>query len=134
MEASMNRWIGMLPILTVLSACSANSGAGGARPDLNVLTSEQVVRYQNALQAVQTMRSQWLRGRAPGDLDSPGGDVKVYRDGIRMGGVETLQSMPTDGIAYIRFYNGIQASQRWGLGHENGVIFVSSQAGAGPGR
>jgi len=49
-----------------------------------------------------------------------------------VGGVEELKYMSTEGIAYVRFFNGIQASQRWGLGHENGVIFVSSQSGVGP--
>ena len=122
-----------LSLLTALTACASNRTGGGERPDLNVLTADQLSRYQNAFQAVQTMRSQWLRGRAPGDFDTAGGAVRVYRDGMNAGGVEALQSMSTEGIAYIRFYNGIQASQRWGLGHENGVIFVSSLAGAGPG-
>lgn len=132
----MNRWIRMLPIFALLLAlggCASSQEGGSRGTDLNVLTSEQVMRYQNALQAVQTLRSQWLRGRAPGDLDTEAGIVRVYRDGLRVGGVEVLESMSTDGIDYIRFYNGIQASHRWGLGHENGVIFVSSRAGMGPG-
>ena len=134
----MKRWIRMLPILPLLillAACAAKEGAGsGDRVDLNVLTAEQFIRYPNVFQAVQTMRSQWLRGRAPGDMDTVGGTVKVYRDGINVGGVDALQAMSTEGIAYIRYYNGLQASQRWGLGHENGVIFVSSLTGMGPGR
>jgi len=99
-----------------------------------VLSREQIIRYPDAFQAVQTMRAQWLRGRAPGDLDTQGGVVRVNLDGIDVGAVDALKSIPTEGIAYIRFYNGIQASQRWGLGHENGVIFVSSLAGGGPGK
>lgn len=132
----MNRWIRLFPVLTlflVLGACASAQEDGSRGTDLNVLTREQIIRYQNAFQAVRTMRSQWLRGRAPGDLDTEAGIVLVYRDGMRVGGVEVLETMSTEGIDYIRFYNGIQASHRWGLGHENGVIFVSSQAGMGPG-
>ena len=33
----------------------------------------------------------------------------------------------TVGIDSMRYYDGIAASQRWGLGHENGVIFVTSR-------
>ena len=134
----MNRYIRMLlilPFLIVPAACvaSSSSGAGSTPQDRNMLSREQIIRYSNAYDAVQTMRRQWLRGRAPADLDTPGGIVDVYRDGHELGGVNELRSMSTDGIDYIRFYNGIQASGRWGLGHENGVIFVSSQSGVGPG-
>jgi len=132
----MNRCIRMLPILPFLvmaAACASSSGAGSARPNPNGLSRGQIIRHSTAFEAVQTMRSNWLRGRSPGDLDTPGQIVDVHRDGLEMGGVDELRSMSTDGIDYIRFYNGIEASGRWGLGHENGVIFVSSLSGVGPG-
>jgi len=135
MEVDMKRWIRMLPVLPFLmlfAACASNSGTGAARPDPNLLSRAQIIRYPTAFEAVQTLRSQWLRGRAPGDLDTPGGAVDVYRDGIEVGAVDELRSMSTESIAYIRYYNGIQASQRWGLGHENGVIYVSSQLALDP--
>jgi len=130
----MKRWMRLVPpaILIIVAAC-ASGRAGSAPADLNMLSGTQIAHFENALQAVRTMRSQWLHGRAPGDLDTAGGDVRVLRDGIEVGGVDALQSMPIEGIAYIRFYNGIQASQRWGLGHANGVIFVASHAGLAPG-
>jgi len=135
----MKRWIRIfrptLPLFIVLglSACASSGATGSSRSDPNVLTHEQIAHYSNALQAVKTMRGQWLRGKAPGDLNSAGGNVVVYRDGIQVGGEQELESMSTDGIAYMRYYNGIQASQRWGLGKANGVIFVASESGLGPG-
>lgn len=130
----MKRWMRLVPpaTLIMLAACASNR-AGTGHTDLNELSAEQVNHYQNAFQAVQTMRSQWLLGKAPGDLRNQGGNVRVVRDGIEVGGVDELQSMSTEGIAYIRFYDGIQASQRWGLGHASGVIYVASQAGLAPG-
>jgi hypothetical protein len=134
MEVRMNRWMRMSPlvILVMVAACAGGRAVEGPT-DLNALSDRQIAHYDNALQAVETMRSQWLRGRSPGGLVTPGGSVRVYCDGMDVGGVEVLQSISTGGIAYIRYYNGIEASWRWGLGHDNGVIFVSNQQGLGPG-
>jgi len=137
----MNRRIRMfplrpiLPLLIVLAGCAGNHavGVGGPRVDQSKLSHVEILHYQTAMQAVQTMRSQWLRARSPGDLISGAGNVRVYRDGFDVGGVEALKTMSTVEIDYIRFYNGIQASWRWGLGHQDGVIFVSSESGIGPG-
>ena len=131
----MKRWMRMVPpaMLIMLAACASNRQAAAGHTDLNELSGEQIANFQNAWLAVRTMRSQWFLGRAPGDLNNAGGNVRVFRDGIEVGGADTLQSMPTEGIAYIRFYDGIQASQRWGLGHANGVIYVASKAGLAPG-
>lgn len=131
----MKHWTRMVPptMLTILAACASNGATTTAPASPNELSGEQVAHFPNALQAVQTMRSQWLRGRAPGDLSNAGGNVRVFRDGIEVGGVDELQSMPTEGIAYIRYYNGIEASQRWGLGHASGVIYVASKAGLSAG-
>ena len=129
----MNRWMRMLPLVILVMVAACAGRAVVSPPDLNVLSGRQIAHFGNALQAVETMRSQWLRGRSPGGLVTPGGSVRVYCDGMDVGGVAVLQSMSTEGIAYIRFFNGIEASSRWGLGHENGVIFVSNQLGLGPG-
>lgn len=130
----MNRWLRTFPlvILVMVAACAGNRAVMGPT-DLNVLSGRQIAHYENALQAVKTIRSQWLRGRSPSGLVSRGGGVRVICDGMDVGGVEVLQSMSTEGIAYIRYYNGIEASWRWGLGHENGVIFVSNLEGLDPG-
>jgi hypothetical protein len=135
LEAGMNRWMRKFPPLMLIGfATCAGNRAAGMRPDMNVLSARQVAHYSTALQAVTTMRSQWLRGHAPADLETPAGDnVRVICDGMEVGGVDVLQYMSTTGIAYIRHYDGLQATWRWGLGHENGVIFVSDQDGAGPG-
>ena len=77
----------------------------------------------------RTRRSR-IYGRTRGGVTRYYGD---FRDLADVGGVAVLQSMPTEGIAYIRHYDGIEASSRWGLGHESGVIFVRNRQGLGPG-
>jgi len=76
--------------------------------------------------AIQTLRPGWLRTRSAGGLQASG-QVWVHRDGMRFGGLDRLGSINTVEIESIRYYGGITASQRWGPGHENGVIHVTSK-------
>ena len=53
--------------------------------------------------------------------------VQVYLDDNRLGGVEMLRNINTSLIQYIRWYDGIAATGRWGLDHGAGVIYVSTR-------
>jgi hypothetical protein len=46
---------------------------------------------------------------------------------VRLGGVETLRTIVVRPVSYIRHYNGIDATARWGLDHGSGVIYVSTR-------
>jgi hypothetical protein len=116
-----------------LPACSGNAtSTRGAPVDRNLITIEQIRQHQfsNAYEAVQSLRSNWLITKGVDSFASPG-QVLVYLDNSKMGGVETLRSIATVSITYIRYYDGITASGRWGLDHGHGVIFVSSHADTG---
>ena len=82
-------------------------------------------RFTNAYEAVAALRSNWLQTRGADSFATPT-TVQVYFDGTRLGGIDTLRSIGTAGIVYIRYYDGITASGRWGLDHGQGVILVSS--------
>ncbi len=41
----------------------------------------------------------------------------VYRDGIRLGGVQTLRQIRTTQVREIQFMEGSQATQRFGIDH-----------------
>ena len=119
-----------LPLL-LFAACGGSAAMGDGATnreanDPNLLTREQVERYTDAFQAVQTLKSQWLRVRTPPDLDSTP-EVVVYENGVRIGPPEVLRQINGGLVENIRYYNGITASSRWGLGHENGVIFVTTR-------
>ena len=43
-----------------------------------------------------------------------------------MGGVETLRTIDLRPVTYIRYFDGIAATARWGLDHGAGAIYVST--------
>jgi hypothetical protein len=127
----MRRPIAVL-LLAVLAACGAPGAPPGARPapraSATLLTEEVIQRgqYQNAYELVLALRSNWLRPRGTDSLNNPG-QVMVYRDDVRVGGVESLRAMATMDIVSIEFIDGISAAARWGLDHGNGVIAITTR-------
>jgi hypothetical protein len=101
--------------------------AGLPRQDLDTLTREQITenRFVNAYDAVQAMRSNWLQTRGTDSFQTPS-EVLVYLDNVKMGGVLELRAIPTTTIAFIRHFDGVEATNRWGVGHAAGVIQVST--------
>ena len=115
------------------SATTGGTGAGapstpgtersGANRRSNLITADEIreARVVNALQAVQSLRPQWLRTRGS---TSPGGaTVEVYRNETNVG-MAQLRNIAANSIVEIRYYGSVEATQRWGMGHENGAIQV----------
>jgi hypothetical protein len=126
---SPSRWaIGAM--LGISLACASGGAArSGARVDVALITREQIVAYQfrNAYDAVQALHSQWLSTRGTDSFSNPT-QVWVYLDDTRLGGIETLRHIATSSIAYIRHFDGLAATARWGLDHGQGVIYVSTRS------
>ena len=81
--------------------------------------------FQDVYEAVESLRSTWLNVHGPDSFRRPS-QVLVYYDEVRLGGVSTLRTVMVDAIAWIRFYNGVEATMRFGVGHSAGVIYISS--------
>jgi hypothetical protein len=115
-------------VLLLSAACSARTDGGRPSADRNLITRDEILEHQfsNALQLVEALHSNWLRTRGTDSFASPG-RVLVYLDESRLGGIDSLRSIATQSIGYIRYYDGISASARWGLDHGHGVIFVSTR-------
>ncbi len=113
--------------LALASACAVHRTNAGPRLDRTLLTSEQFANhgYNTAYEVVEAMRSNWLAERGTDSFSSPT-KVQVYFDGIRLGGVETLRTIDLRPVTYIRFFDGIAATARWGLDHGQGAIYVST--------
>jgi hypothetical protein len=113
----------------LLAACAvAPIQHRGPTVDHHLIAAEEIraAGYTDAFRVVESLRPQWLRTRGPTSL-SPRETVKVYLDGSLLGGPEQLQHITTSSIASIRFFDGNEATQRWGLDHGQGAIVVSTR-------
>jgi hypothetical protein len=129
--------------LIVLAAGCASSGASGApaataagsaaqqsrgtqRSSRDLITAEELatVDVQNAYQAVQRLRPNFLQRRGTTSMTQQA-DIVVYVDNNRMGGPTTLQQIPTNEVKEIRYLSATDATQRYGTGHAAGAIVVT---------
>lgn len=123
--------------LVFVAACA--SGGADRTPRVfaarDVLTPAQIerVRAVNAYDAVERLKSNWLRLRGstqvpvgPGQLFIRENQILVYVDNQKLGGVEQLRAIEIAAVEYIRFFSPAEASSRWGMNHGGGVIFVST--------
>jgi hypothetical protein len=116
-----------VPVLAVSVACAAGSTTRRSPGDVSVLTHEQLEErhYENVLEAVQSLRSNWLIDHGPDSYGSPS-RILVYLDNSRLGGVQALAQISTRYVSSIRRVNGIDATARWGSGHSAGVIALTT--------
>jgi hypothetical protein len=125
-----------LALTFVLGACGSTGAGDGtterpARRASSTFISSDEVRASNAADAfelIQTARPGWLRkhGAVSFRMD---GDVLVYLDDVRLGGLDALRSQPLSGIDSIRFLDAPTASARFGLSHPHGAIQISARRG-----
>ena len=105
-----------------------------AHLDRSVLTREQLLKghYTTLYDAVEALRSTWLRPRGVDSFVSPS-QVWVYIDDSKLGDVETLRNIQPSLVNTVRFYDGPSATGRWGVDHGAGVIHVSTWKDGAPG-
>ena len=113
----------------VLAACASTGGGGGssAGSDRTLLSGEelQVEIGRNLEDVIRQRRPTWLRTRGSTSFQEPGdGEIQVYVDGTRMGGLAVLRTVTAEGVESVRFLNPGEATTRFGTGHPNGAIVV----------
>lgn len=128
-------------LLTVLLATGA-CASGGARPKtgersapsrrMDLITVDEIERRQwaNAYDMIQQLRGSWLSDRGEDTIMGVRTEIQVHLDDMRVGTVASLRSIPVTGIRSARFYSGIEASARWGLGYGKGVIELTTLSSA----
>ncbi len=53
--------------------------------------------------------------------------LKVYQDGMPVGGAGALRQIAVDEIKSIQYFDGISATLRWGTDHGNGALLVRTR-------
>lgn len=126
MRSAIRQSIPLL-LLALAPSCALHHGAPDSeRANHSILTQQQMVEnhFLTAYDAVEALRSNWLQARGPDSFTAPS-EVRVYLDNTLLGGVTTLRDITVSTVSFIKYYDGIAATGRWGLGHGAGVIFVS---------
>ena len=112
-------------LVTVGSACAGSARPGTASSvDHNTLKPEEFGQrpFNSAFEAIESLRPNWLYRRGSES------DVQVYVDDTHLGGQGELRTIRLSSVAVIRHLDGIQATARYGLGHDNGAILVTTRA------
>lgn len=128
----MRRETGRLIVLAVVvlaGACSsARKTADVPHLDRDVITGEELIKahFITVFDAIEALHPPWLTARGPDSFASPS-EVLVYLDNVKLGGVSNLRNVDLHGIRYIRHFDGVAATARWGVGHAAGVILISTQ-------
>jgi hypothetical protein len=121
--------ISVLGLVLALSACAQREPSQPRQRVVRDLITQQDMRaggFNNAYEAVRALRPQWMTVRGPDSFRNPG-RVQVYVNGTRMDGVESLREFGVAEVTYIRYYNAIDATARWGLDHGHGAIYISTR-------
>ena len=125
----------MSRIVTVAAALIGLAGCGphathAASQNRNLITADEITRSNasNAMEAVERLRPSFLRTRGAQSMQNSEPPTPiVYVDGMRYGTLQTLATIPALSIFSIEYMNAIDASQRFGMGHEGGAIVVSTR-------
>lgn len=115
--------------LLALGACTGQPSHVAPR-DRNLITADEIARSNasNAYEAVERLRPAFLRTRGAQSIQNPEPPTPmIYLDGIRFGPLQTLSSIPAIGILSIQYMNAVDATQRFGMGHEGGAILITTK-------
>lgn len=124
------RTVSLILVCAATAACAGRPGSSGGteRGDADIITAAEMDAsgHSDVLSLVQSLRPRWLRVRGASSIAGRE-TVKVYLDGSRLGGPESLRQLSTHSIGSVRYLDGLDATQRWGLDHGAGAIVVSTQ-------
>lgn len=126
----------VLAIVLSSPGCAASSTTAtalhpaAARPeryDRTVITQAEMQEhsFSTVFDAVEGLRRTWLNRRGPDSFLTPS-RIWVYYEDMRIGGIETLRDFTVADVTSVRYYNGIEATARWGIDHGAGVIYLTA--------
>jgi hypothetical protein len=122
-------------LCTLALAAGCGTGSGGnipeaprPRQDNDYISTREVrtVNAENAYDAISSLRRGWLTRRRGEQSVTVPTDVVVYYNNARMGGLESLRQISMGTVTWIRYFDARRAQYKWGSGHSQGAILVST--------
>jgi len=139
MRRAYRVWTVAALVVSAAGCVGQPRSADQPRSDRSLITREQFLEthYTNAYDVVEALHSNWLRTKGTDtftkrdptadSLRSPGPSrVLAYLDNTMLGGVDKLRDIALTSVSFIKYYDGRDATARWGLDHGMGVILVST--------
>lgn len=122
----------LLLLAVVMAVPAGLSAQDPAKPKIkrspDLITLEEIQAFapnaQTAYDIVKQLRSLWLQQRGPSSMTQTSRDVQVYVNGINRGGPSALAEIRGSEVRELQPLRGLDASQRYGVDHENGAILV----------
>lgn len=101
-----------------------------ARRSPNRLSGEELrsATQSNLYDLIRAVRPRWMRQRGQGSINRPEG-VRVYVDGSPADGLGALRGIEVTSVGSVEYLDGGSATMRWGTGHPNGAILVTTRSG-----
>ncbi len=113
-------------LLLQLAGCASS---GESRRGSGAITAEELaaVSASDCLEAVRTLRPQWLRSRAAPTPREPNPTPRVIVDGTARGGLSELSLISASDVASINYMSASDATIRFGTGFPAGAIVVRTR-------
>lgn len=129
----MHRLIRTTAVFTILAVIAAKP-AEAQRRDRNLITAEEIAaeKSQSVLyEIVKVLRPQWFRTGGARQMSGSGSSATttvpiLYIDGVRMDAHQLMNSIPPDRVKEVKYLAARDAHLRYGMGHEAGVIEVTT--------
>lgn len=129
---SVHRLLIAVLVLVLVPGCASTGGGSEEGSDRAVLTRAQLepVEYLSAYDAIRRYRPVWLRTQRGQDSFSTQGrrGIRIYQDGVFIGGMPVLQNLQVREIEEIRFLDKRQATTRFGTDHSEGAILITTRS------
>lgn len=133
---SNRTWV-VLASLFALAACSwgtspaagtpSATARGPVRSTYNLITAEQLAAAGDATvyDVIMRYRPRFLQSHEPPSLSHSPTPVQVYVNDTRFDAQEALTTIRASTVKEVRFVEPPEANNRWGTGHNGGVILVT---------
>lgn len=132
--------VAAVALVFLLSACAARAPRDEGYPvrpralaragsDPITATELRGLEALSAYEAIARLRANFLRSRGPTTLGRADGGAwpTVFIDGMRLGPIGELRSIPASDLREVRLLSGAEAQFRFGTGYPAGVILLSTR-------